>query len=367
MGDRSLILPGWAVRAVLREIEAPGTGKSQHRVIIKNRGMLPDFRGPNGCQADPECWGWEDGESGYHIGIVPSSDGDYQDFWQPFAAGDRLWVKSPYECFPVYFKQIPFGDGKYAVGTDGHVYARDGDQWVKRAPRLSHNGYEEISLRYEGERRPFRVNRLVAEAFYGPAPDGYVCRHMNGSRRENRPENLDWGTPAQNSADAAAAGSFSGERASKARLTAEDVAAIRSADEPQAGLAGRYGVTQPTISKIKSAKRWAAPSEAPARNFQAFRPWTSPRFCPRWASRLTLIVADVRVQRVQDISEEDARAEGCRGFVSRDGEDGLSPREEYCDFWGSQHGPDAWARNPWVLALTFRPIPRNIDMEPRHG
>ena len=62
MADRPLILPGWAVRAVLREIEAPGTGKSQHRVIIKNRGMLPDFRGPNGCQADPECWGWEDGE-----------------------------------------------------------------------------------------------------------------------------------------------------------------------------------------------------------------------------------------------------------------------------------------------------------------
>jgi hypothetical protein len=151
----------------------------------------------------------------------------------PYGPGDRLWVKHSAYCFPVYFRTIPFGDGKYAVGTDGHVYARDCDEWIKRAPRISHNGYEEIGLRFNGDQRNFRINRLVAETFYGPAPDGYVCRHMDGSRRNNTPGNLDWGTPSQNSADASAAGSFSGEKASKARLSDKIAALCSKRTKPQ--------------------------------------------------------------------------------------------------------------------------------------
>lgn len=82
---------------------------------------------------------------------------------------------------------------------------------------------------------------------------------------------------------------------------------------------------------------------------------------PRWASRLTLVVDDVRVQRLQDISEADAIAEGCPGFVSHDGEYGEPPREDFHDLWNSIHGPDAWVANPWVVALTFTPNHTNID------
>lgn len=82
---------------------------------------------------------------------------------------------------------------------------------------------------------------------------------------------------------------------------------------------------------------------------------------PRWASRLTLTVTDVRVQRLQDISEADAIAEGCRGFVSTDGQDGTSPREEFQDLWNTIHGPDAWSANPWVAAYTFTVQRGNID------
>ncbi|GHE88567.1 phage-like protein [Aliiroseovarius zhejiangensis] len=82
---------------------------------------------------------------------------------------------------------------------------------------------------------------------------------------------------------------------------------------------------------------------------------------PRWASRLTLVVDDVRVQRLQDISEADAIAEGCPGFVSHDGEYGEPPREDFHDLWNSINGPDAWDANPWVFALTFTPHNTNID------
>lgn len=82
---------------------------------------------------------------------------------------------------------------------------------------------------------------------------------------------------------------------------------------------------------------------------------------PRAASRLTLTVTDVRVQRLQDISEADAVAEGCRGYISPDGEDGVSPQEEYRALWNSLNGPGAWEANPWVAAYTFTVARGNID------
>lgn len=260
-----------------------------------------------------------------------------------YAVGDRAWV--------ITIRPISFGRGKYGVGDDGHLYDIRGPLPKRRAVRLSHNGYEEITLAYQGEKRPFRVSRLVAEAFYGPPDAGEVCRHINGNRRDNRPENLDWGTPLQNSADAAAAGMFSGERASQCRLRVADIDAIRASSEPQADLALRYGVTQPTISRIRAGKRWSALPAAPPRNRRAD------------FSRLTLLIENVRVQRLQDISEEDAVAEGCPGRLGPNpdfpDEWDPAPQEEFRGLWNDIHGPDAWDRNPWVVALSFRRIEGN--------
>ena len=76
-------------------------------------------------------------------------------------------------------------------------------------------------------------------------------------------------------------------------------------------------------------------------------------FMPRWASRLTLTVTAVRVERLQDISEADAEAEGIherpilphwpeRPFAS-----------VYRGLWNDLHGPRAWDANPWVAAISF--------------
>lgn len=76
---------------------------------------------------------------------------------------------------------------------------------------------------------------------------------------------------------------------------------------------------------------------------------------PRWASRITLDVTEVRVQRLQDISEEDARAEGVRGNASGPwGCEGVI--EDFSDLWESIHGPGSWDANPWVAAITFKRI-----------
>jgi len=77
---------------------------------------------------------------------------------------------------------------------------------------------------------------------------------------------------------------------------------------------------------------------------------------PRWASRLTLTVTDVRVQRLQEISTDDAIAEG-----RSSGGEFLSGRRWFRDLWNSLHGPDAWDANPWVAAYTFTVQRGNID------
>lgn len=102
-----------------------------------------------------------------------------------------------------------------------------------------------------------------------------------------------------------------------------------------------------------------------------------PIHMPRWASRLTLIVTDVRVQRLHDISEEDAIAEGLCPRVDgwfavideRRGLSGAAPdaRSAFAMLWNVINGPGAWDANPWIAAYTFTVHRCNIDqMEPSH-
>ena len=78
--------------------------------------------------------------------------------------------------------------------------------------------------------------------------------------------------------------------------------------------------------------------------------WHSPIHMPRWASRLTLIVTDVRVQRLGDLTDEDAIAEGI------DVTCGLTPSVTYAILWDKINAKRGypWKSNPWIVALTFR-------------
>lgn len=98
---------------------------------------------------------------------------------------------------------------------------------------------------------------------------------------------------------------------------------------------------------------------------------------PRWASRITLTVTDVRVERLQDISEPDAVAEGCfkgkasgRVFANEaamhlGGDEWANARDWYADLWDQINGPGAWDANPWVAAYTFTVERCNIDQVAR--
>lgn len=82
---------------------------------------------------------------------------------------------------------------------------------------------------------------------------------------------------------------------------------------------------------------------------------------PRWASRITLLVTEVRVQRLQEISEADAVAEGGDPVQARMYPELGTCRHWFSDLWNSINGPDAWDANPWVAAYTFTVQRGNID------
>jgi hypothetical protein len=90
-------------------------------------------------------------------------------------------------------------------------------------------------------------------------------------------------------------------------------------------------------------------------------PWKPSIHLHRKNSRLTLTVTDVRVQRLQDISEEDAIAEGVATFAEGRTMRSISDAEIYRLLWEEINGPGSWASNPWVVAYTFAVARRNID------
>ena len=84
------------------------------------------------------------------------------------------------------------------------------------------------------------------------------------------------------------------------------------------------------------------------------------RFLPGWASRITLVVVDVRAERLQDISEADALAEGIvkthSGFGLPDGSHyhATDPRISYWSLWDAINGAGATESNPLVWRIEFR-------------
>lgn len=93
-------------------------------------------------------------------------------------------------------------------------------------------------------------------------------------------------------------------------------------------------------------------------------PWRPSIFMPRWASRITLTVTVVKVERLQDISEEDAKAEGVEPVIA--GREGWSTpiktyRTGFVKIWNTIHGEKAWLDNPYVVAVSFEAALRNID------
>lgn len=129
-------------------------------------------------------------------------------------------------------------------------------------PTLNSRGYLEVSAKV-GDRRPkMSLHRLIAMAFVDGYAEGLTVNHINGNKLDNRPENLEWITLANNTRHQWQTGlvNLQGENQPNHKLSQKQVVHIRKA--LRAGISANSlsiiaGVSSSIIHLIQHGKRWA--------------------------------------------------------------------------------------------------------------
>lgn len=278
-------------------------------------------------------------------------DGPEDELPCPYGApGDHLLVAAE-------IPQSPSRD--YCAGSDGRIYSRTRYEGFGRKKRVewhalegarSSKGYLLISLCHEGKRVTKTVHSLVCSAFYGLPPfSGAQVRHLDGDQENNQPGNLAWGTQEENWLDRRLHGNgVEGEKHPSAIFSDVEREHLRWA--VSRGLCSRrhaakvLGVSPSAIYGVEQANELK----------EVEQPLPEGRI-----PRITLEITEVRVQRLQEISDEDAKAEGINPLVSMFGGEAAARVDYRTGFeiiWKDINGGASWQANPWVWAVSFRRV-----------
>ncbi|MGR2681599.1 HNH endonuclease [Chromobacterium haemolyticum] len=336
MKERPMLYTGAMVRAVLAD------AKTMTRRIIKPQ---PDVTEERLREMDA----WIDGftlsqqvDAAWQHGFI---DGQCP-YGQP---GDRLIVS----------KGIPHVGRNYCAGSDGVIYSRARGDWRPLKAHGNANGYPSVTI-MDGSRKTTRtVHSLVCEAFYGAAPfDSAQVRHLDGNPENSLPENLAWGTQAENWRDRKFHGNgIEGEKHHSAKLSDVEREHVRWGIErglfSQRHAARMLGMTQSAICQLVSGAE-----------LEIIEPDTPTDRIPT----ILLEITDIRVERLQDISEADAKAEGITPQqvrqmwlfgASAEERAAIYKRaavEPFRELWEQINGAGSWNANPWVWVIEFKKV-----------
>lgn len=339
--ERPILFSAPMVRAILQG------RKTQTRRIVKPQ----PFELPEGAYCDPyhgdfdhfTFWTRDDRMILSAGGNVPNTAHWRCQYGQP---GNRLLVAS----------EIPGIPDTYCAGSNGVIYsrARDRSVWKPLKPWRQKKGYQTVTIMAGGRKRSLTVHSLVCSAFYGPAPfTGAQVRHLDGNPENGFPENLAWGTQEENWLDRKAHGNgCEGDKHHASKFSNEERAHIRWAVEnglcSQRHAARALGVTQSSIGQLmKGCELLSRIVELGTRAENRVSP-------------ITLEITGLRVERLQDISEEDAKTEGAEALLSGHHDNGdpiRTHRTGFVKLWRSLESDDvstSWSGNPWVWVIEFR-------------
>jgi hypothetical protein len=147
-------------------------------------------------------------------------------------------------------------EGIYEVSSHGNVRSVKSGKLKKiTADKTTNRPF--LNLWKNNKQNVVRVHKLVLEAFVGQCPKGLECCHNDGNSFNNHISNLRWDTHKSNIHDRIKHGTSNrGEKCGTAKLTLEQVKAIRKDDRLQRIIAKEYGIAESMISRIKSGVRW---------------------------------------------------------------------------------------------------------------
>jgi hypothetical protein len=170
------------------------------------------------------------------------------------------------------WKDIKGYEGCYQVSNYGRVKSlprKINARWGEghnikgriMSQRLTHNGYLVCSLRNGNIQKTYKVHRLVGEVFVENGKNYPQINHKDGNKLNNKPTNLEWVTPKQNTKhafDTNLRNPPKGKSHHNARLTEKDVLEIR---KNQNGLTHRelsvlYNISSKYISELVTFKKW---------------------------------------------------------------------------------------------------------------
>jgi hypothetical protein len=146
-------------------------------------------------------------------------------------------------------------DGSYFATPEGKIMR------VTELALATSKRSDQLRVGLRTRRSSYMVSRLVCEAFNGPPPpDKPWCLHRDGDDKNNRPENLYWGTPQENSDDRIAHGnSGRGENNGKAIVTETMVHMMRQYTKDgwsDYKIAAHFGVSRSCVSGIRRGRTW---------------------------------------------------------------------------------------------------------------
>lgn len=163
----------------------------------------------------------------------------------------------------------------YEVSDQGRVRSisdANPNTYVGRLRIISaaRDGRRRITLCRNTKQHTYLLHRLVADAFLGPRPVGKEVNHIDGDPTNNRIENLEYVTRAENMLHAYRTGirkpvpSYGEKNGGGGKLTSEKVAEIRrlyaTGKFRQKDLGAMFGVSQPMIGNITRGQSWASPT-----------------------------------------------------------------------------------------------------------
>lgn len=166
------------------------------------------------------------------------------------------------------WKPIPNFKG-YEISNTGQIrsYHSDGSGFRKLLdePHIlkpgNNRGYYMVTLVRNQVKHSFTVHRLVLETFIGNKPKGKQARHLNGNKRDNRIENLQWGTAKENANDKTIHGTKAkGEKINTNKLTKTQITEIReqfNSGRSANSIAKIYSIHIRTVYKIINKETWA--------------------------------------------------------------------------------------------------------------